>query len=144
MKKLQYTLLLLMFAMVLTACKGKQQTQQAPKAQSQLLEKLSADQQKLLLDFKSDPYGCDKKRDAINSSEVAAIFHEHKASMTDVEALIGKAESVDESDGKIVWGYYFDGACQNGKLKPGTVYCLLQLYFDAQTQAWALGSVVCG
>jgi hypothetical protein len=64
--------------------------------------------------------------------------------MADVEAMIGKPETEDLSEGKVVWGYYFDGVCQGGKLKPGSVYCLLQLYFDAQTKAWALGSVVCG
>ncbi|MEM7036819.1 MAG: hypothetical protein AAF570_07570, partial [Bacteroidota bacterium] len=58
--------------------------------------------------------------------------------------LLGPAEQT-KLVGKIRQiSYYFDGACENGKLAEGTVYCLARFFIVAETGVMEGGGVVCG
>ena len=102
-------------------------------------------EQKPMVDFwKADKNGCQKYRDAENASAIARVLTELRANQNDVAELLGKPEENTPSGVYQVYGYFFDGACEGEKLKAGTVYCVLQIYFNAETGAWHTGTVVCG
>ena len=164
MKKSGYILLLLFTTLVLFSCKAKTNGQSGRKAETEtsaddkpennsdfpkenpspLYAKLTVDQKAMVDFWKADKNGCQKYRDAENASAIARVLTELRANQNDVAELLGKPEENTPSGVYQVYGYFFDGACEGEKLKAGTVYCVLQIYFNAETGAWHTGTVVCG
>ncbi len=107
-------------------------------------DRLAVDQKAMVDFWKADVNGCNRYRDAENASTLAKMLQDMKANETEVATLLGPPEENAPSGPFHVYGYYFDGQCDGQKLRPGTVYCLLQIYFDAKTSAWHTGTVVCG
>jgi hypothetical protein len=114
------------------------------RAGSALEQQLGSDMKAVCQTWKKDAWGCEKVRDAEMAQQIAEALHPHQPSLKDVSGLIGAPEFTKTNAGKTYAAYYFDGDCLGGKLKEGSVYCVLEFYFDAETQAWVSVSVVCG
>jgi hypothetical protein len=139
MRKIQFLFCLTLTLTLIVGCKPALSS-----TASAFYKSLSADQKALIDGWKGDPYGCKKFRDAEKADQVLQAIQAAKVSQDDVVSLLGPAEESSTKAGKNYIGYYFDGECEGGKLKQGAVFCLLQLYFDATTKAYQLGSVICG
>jgi hypothetical protein len=113
-------------------------------AAARYYQSLSADDQYLVRGWKDDPLGCNLYRDADKADRVLHMVHGAQLSEDVVVALLGPADESKQTQGIDYLGYIWDGTCDGHKLKPGSVFCVLQCYFDAATKAWKMGSVVCG
>lgn len=166
MKNNFWVLTLLLFSLAWVSCKSKDNAGNKPRlenaagdakpknkgpeshieveASSKVYDALNVDQKAMVDFWKADVNGCNRYRDAENASALAKMLMDMKASETDVATLLGPPEENTPSGPFHVYGYYFDGQCDGKKLRPGTVYCLLQIYFDAKSGAWHTGTVICG
>lgn len=146
MKRNSLLMIFLSFTLVLAACKTKNINKEDTKTESKsgVYERLSIDQKAKVDFWKADVLGCNKMRDAENASEIASLLNELKASQSETETLLGKPEDNRPSGPYQVYAYFFDGECDGKQLKEGSVYCLLQLYFDSKSGVLHTATVVCG
>lgn len=95
--------------------------------------------------WKSDPMGCKKVRVAPPAEAMANRFKDARLNEKQIEEMLGPAEMRHIGQEHTIVSYYFDGDCNGeGKLKEGTVYCLLQFFLGNDSKVVEMGSVVCG
>jgi hypothetical protein len=94
--------------------------------------------------WKNDPWGCNKERTADKAEALVATFMKNKPSEQQVIELLGPPEQTKDIDGTRNLVYVFDGTCEKGKLKPGSVFCLLTLTIGLDVNLLDSGGVVCG
>lgn len=124
----------LVFVVAMVSCKS---------SESSLMKTFDAPTQTMIKNWKDDAWGCKKVRRAPEAEKLQAAFGKGVA-RTDIEALLGKAEKVEAIKGGTLISYFFDGECAGGKLKDGTVYCILSFTIDPATKKSKSGSVICG
>jgi hypothetical protein len=139
MPKIERIVLGFLLALLFFGCRT-QQTSSGSKFYGSL-----DDFQKTTVDtWKADPYGCNHKRDPENASAILSWIDKAKLNKDHVIAVLGPAEESSSKNGIDYLGYMLDQSCANGKPTSESVGCVLQCYFDAATQAWKQGTVVCG
>ena len=128
----------LLIALALSACKTR------PASGSNFANGLDPEVKSACAEWKQDKFGCGKMRTAPKGEAIFAAFHALKPTEAEIEDLLGPAEAESSFNGRKSLDYFFDTQCQNGKMTPNTVYCVLQFKVSESTGKLEVGGVVCG
>jgi hypothetical protein len=123
-----------------TACK----TRPVAVAESAYAQNFEPQAKSLALAWKNDPWGCAKVRTADKAEIIVYAMMKNKPSEQEIVELLGPAEFSKDIEGTRNLSYYFDGACDGGKLRDGTVYCVLTFTIGLDVNKMDSGGVVCG
>lgn len=135
----------LLFALLLlaVACKPRQ-VPEPPVQESKYALNFDPGTKQIAKAWREDPWGCNKVRTADKAEVLVYNFMKNKPSEQQLIELLGRPEESKDIEGGRHLIYYFDGTCEQGKLKAGSVYCLLTFVIGLDVNLLDSGGVVCG
>jgi hypothetical protein len=136
-------LLLLPLLLLAAACKPRQVETPTP-PESKYAMSFDAEIKAVAKAWKDDPWGCNKVRTADKAEVLVFRFMENKPSEQQAIELLGPPDETTDREGARLLIYYFDGSCEGGKLKAGTVYCQMILNIGLDVNLLDTGGVICG
>lgn len=95
--------------------------------------------------WKADRMGCNRIRVVPLAETLSPRLKDAQLKEAQIAELLGDPEMRHVGEEHTILSYYFDGECgEDGKLKDGTVYCLLQFFLGNKSKIIEMSSVVCG
>jgi len=94
--------------------------------------------------WKSDRMGCDGVRTDEMGAALAQAFQGTQVSPDGIEDRLGEPEFTQVRNGFKVYGYYYWAECVDGTIPDGTVYCVLEFFFESDSGRLKEAGVVCG